>query len=215
MKDKQLIGIMGGTFDPPHLGHLLSAESAASQLGLSKVLFLPNGKTVYKQRENTASPKQRFEMTRLAISDNDLFEISDIETRSSQITYTFDTLEKLHTIYKNAHFFFIVGADSLDYMDKWKNPKRIFDLCTVVAVGRAGFSQERLNKKAQALKEKFDADIVFVTMPNIEISSSDLKNRIKNGNSVRYMLSDLTLRYIKDNGLYIENSGENSDDGRK
>lgn len=206
---------MGGTFDPPHLGHLLSAESAASQLGLSKVLFLPNGKTVYKQRENTASPEQRFEMTRLAISDNDLFEISDIETRSSQITYTFDTLEKLHTIYKNAYFFFIVGADSLDYMDKWKNPKRIFDLCTVAAVGRAGFSQERLNKKAQALKEEFDADIVFVTMPNIEISSSDLKNRIKNGNSVRYMLSDLTLRYIKDNGLYIENSGENSDDGRK
>ncbi len=206
---------MGGTFDPPHLGHLISAESAAAQIGLSKVLFLPNGKTVYKQRENIASPKQRFEMTRLAISDNDLFEISDIETKSGQITYTFDTLEKLNLIYKNAHFFFIVGADSLDYMDKWKNPKRIFELCTVAVVGRAGFSQDKLKKKAQALKDEFNADIVFVTMPNIEISSTDLKKRIKNGISVRYMLPDLTLRYIKKNELYIENSGVNSDDGRK
>lgn len=215
MKEKELIGIMGGTFDPPHLGHLLSAEYAAQQLNLSRVIFLPNGKTLYKKRDDTASPRQRFEMTKLAIEGNELFEISDAETVSDTVTFTCNTLKTLHKMYSNTHFYFIVGADSLDYIERWKNPEQIFELSSIAVVRRSGFSSDELTKKAQWLKEKFCADIRLVYMPLVEISSTDIKKRLKNGQSVRYMLPDLTLKYIKDNSLYINNYGDDSYDGRK
>lgn len=212
-KKYNISGIMGGTFDPPHFGHLISAEVAAEQLNLSKVLFIPNGSSIdYKIRKNAASAMQRLEMTTLAVSGNPMFDVSDIEVVSDKTTYTFDTLEKLKQIYQNTKFYFIVGADSLDYMERWKNPNRIFELASIAVVGRKEFSSTQLNEKANFLKKAFGADITFVEMPNMELSSTNIKERIQCGQSVRYMLPDSVIEYINKNRLYLANTGEKIND---
>lgn len=196
------IGIMGGTFDPPHLGHLMSAQVAACELELEKVIFLPTGKISYKESFERADAVHRYEMTRLSISNNPVFDICDIEVKSSEYSYTYLALEKLHLLYPNTHFYFIVGADSLDYMERWKEPQKIFDLCSVVVVGREGFSAEDNIAKADELKNQFRADIHFVSMPTIDLSSTEVKRRIKEGKSIKYMVSDAVYDYINNIGLY-------------
>lgn len=200
--ENKKIGIMGGTFDPPHLGHVMSAKYAASQLGLEKVIFLPTGKISYKDRDETANAAHRYEMTRISISDNSLFDICDIEVKSSEYSYTYLALEKLHLLYPNTHFYFIVGADSLDYMERWKEPQRIFDLCSVAVVGREGFTADENIKKAEELNAEFGADIHFVSMPMIDLSSTEIKCRIKNNKSIKNMVCDGVYDYISKHGLY-------------
>ncbi len=201
-KSERRIGIMGGTFDPPHLGHLMSAQFAACDLELEKVIFLPTGRISYKENFERADAVHRYEMTRISISDNPVFDICDIEVKSAEYSYTYLALEKLHLLYPNTHFYFIVGADSLNYMERWKEPQKIFDLCSVVVVGREGFSTEDNIAKAEELKIEFNADIHFVSMPMIDLSSTDIKRRIKEGKSIKYMVSDDVLDYINDMGLY-------------
>ncbi len=194
---------MGGTFNPPHLAHLMMAERAADELLLESVIFLPTGNFSYKDNSDTAPAKERYEMTRLAISDNPRFDICDVESSSEDCSYTCYTLEKMHSLYPNSHFYFIVGADSLDYMDVWREPKRIFELSSIAAVGRNGFSEQRCKQRAEFLKTEFGADIHFVQMPFIDISSSDIRRRIAQGSSVRYAVPSAVLNYIKERKLYL------------
>ncbi len=200
---KRKIGIMGGNFNPPHLAHLTAAECAARELGLDKVIFLPTGKISYKDSHENASAKDRLEMTRLAISQNPMFDISDIESVSEEYSYTCFTLEKLKDLYKDVELYFIVGADSLDYMDRWKHPQMIFELSSVAVVDRLGFGAEKCLKKAEELKAKFGADIHFVEMPRVDISSSVIRERIASGQPVGDMLTDTVLDYIREKNLYL------------
>ena len=193
---------MGGTFDPPHTGHLIMAEYAANEMGLETVLFVPTGKISYKKDMGTSST-DRFNMTKLAVEDNPVFDICDVEIAREGYTYTADTLEMLHNEIEDAHFYFIVGADSLDYMEKWKDPARVFEQCNVVAVNRKGYNDFIMKEKAEELYNKFSADITFVHMPTIDISSSDIRERIKSGKSVRYLVPDAVIEYIRENKLYI------------
>ncbi len=195
-------GIMGGTFDPPHLGHLMSAEYAACELCLDKVIFIPTGKISYKDSFDAADPAHRYEMTRISISENPKFDICDIEVKSDEYSYTYKTLQKLHLLYPDTHFYFIVGADSFDYMDKWREPQIIFDLCSVVVIGREGFTNEGNKNKATELIRKFNADIHFVSMPMIDISSTEIKRRIKDDKPIDNMVCDVVRDYISDKGLY-------------
>lgn len=198
------VGIMGGTFDPPHLGHLLAAEYTAAELELDKVIFIPTGLKAYKSTENAASAADRYSMTKAATASNDKFDVSDIEIKNTEINYTGDTLEKLHGIYPETHFYFIVGADSLDYMDKWHEPEKIFRLCTVAAVGRPGFDTKRISDKSEELRRLFGADIRYISMPQVEISSTEIKNRVKTGQSIGYMVPDCVEEYIREKGLYLK-----------
>lgn len=210
---KRKIGIMGGTFDPPHLGHLLAAEISAETLGLEKVIFVPTGKIPYKDSSRTSSAADRFNMTRLAISSNNpLFDICGVETENDDYSYTCDTLEKLNGLYPNSHLFFIVGADSLDYMERWREPERIFSLCSVIAVSREGFSADVSIAKKNELLEQFGADIHLISMPNIAISSSLIRKRAASGKSVRYMVPRLVADYIVEKGLYTNHILETDND---
>lgn len=202
MKNFEKIGIMGGTFDPPHLGHLILAECVIGALELDSVIFIPTGKKVYKG-SSAASDSDRMNMTAAAVGDNPKFSVSDIEILNSETNYTSETLEKLHKINPEAEFYFIVGADSLDYMDEWHNPQKIFDLCTVAAVRREGFDYAAVRAKADFLKEKYNADIKCVQAPVIEVSSSQIRERVKGGRSIRYLVSEPVRRYIERNNLYI------------
>ncbi len=200
---KKKIGIMGGTFDPPHFGHFAIAQTALESLGLHKVLFIPTGKIVYKDTVGEADGRHRFNMLKSVIDSNPDFELSDTELRRGGTSYTADTLMRLKEgDYKDAELYFLVGADSLDYMDKWYRPEAIFGLCTVAAAQRRGFSSAEINKKIKYLTERFGAEITRLSMPMIDVSSTMLRDMIGKGRSIRYLTDDSVIDYIKKHNLY-------------
>ncbi len=196
------IGIMGGTFDPPHLGHLISAENVKRGLNLDKIIFIPTGNIYYKDTRETADAKDRFKMVELAVLNKPYFEVSDIEIKTKGYSYTCETLGKLRVIYPDCELYFIVGADSLDYMEKWKNPERIFALSKIIAIGRKGFSKKENEDKAKKLKALFNADIILFDMENIDVSSTEIRDAVKNGADFKDKVEDKVYDYIIANNLY-------------
>ena len=196
------IGIMGGTFDPPHLGHLMIAEQMRETLNLDQVRFMPNGQILYKEPSRMATTKQRLEMVRLAIQGNPAFVVDTTEIDWVGTTYTYQTMELLTQREPNAEFTFLMGADSLDYMERWKYPERIFSCCKIAAVLRPGFSNEHMQEKQRELESRFGARITLVESPQILLSSTELRQRLKDGKSVRYLIPEAVDAYIKKHGLY-------------
>ena len=196
------VGIMGGTFNPIHYGHLFLAESAFEQLGLDKVLFIPTKNPPNKLIEGGVTQEQRARMIALAISDNPHFELSLMELEREGVTYTADTLSILTEEKPDTEYYFIVGADSLMQLQTWKNPEKIFRLSRVAAAGRDDMDQEQLVRQAQALKDAYNAQICFIDMPAVRISSSDIRKRIAAGKSIKYYVHDAVIKYIEENQLY-------------
>lgn len=197
------IGIMGGTFDPPHFGHFVIAQAAFEQLGLDKVVFIPNGKIVYKDTRDEAQSRHRFNMLRTVIESNPNFKLSDIEISRAGTCYTADTLTQLKRgEYKDAELYFLVGADSLDYMEKWYRPDVIFKLCTVAAAERPGFDKSDIDKKISELTEAFGAKIEKISIPLIGVSSTMLRQKLAAGESIRYLTHDSIIEYIERHDLY-------------
>ena len=200
---KERIGIMGGTFDPPHFGHFIIAEVCLEQLNLDKVLFIPTGKIVYKKASGETDGTDRYNMLKSVIDSNPDFELSDIEIKQSETTYTANTLTRLRDgEYKDSEIYFLMGADSIDYMDKWYKPDVIFSLCSVAVVDRQGISSQSLDEKIDALTRNYGAEIVRVQMPLVDISSTALRQRVKDGKSIRYMTHDNIINYIEQHNLY-------------
>ncbi len=193
------IGIMGGTFNPVHNAHLLIASFAGEEYGLDKVIFMTGGNTPHKETGG-ASPEDRFNMVKMAVADNEYFEASDFEIKKKDYSYTVKTLEHLKTEYPDAELYFIVGGDSLDYMEKWYECERIFSMCTVLVFERRGF--ERTDEKKRSLEAEFSCRIEKINAPIIEISSSMIRERIHMGKSVKYIIPDCVIDYIKENRLY-------------
>ena len=195
---------MGGTFNPPHLGHFIIAEQAAEQLGLCRVLFIPTGRIVYKNTDKSAEGWDRYNMLDMVVSKNPMFDLSDIEITQNETTYTANTLAKLRKIYPNNEYeiYFIVGADSLDYIEKWYKPEKIFEQCIVAVAGRTGFTDENMNEKINILRNMYSADIIRIDVPFIDVSSSMLRKRVKEGKSIRYFTDDSIIEYISNKGIY-------------
>lgn len=198
---KKKLGIMGGTFNPIHNGHLLLAEMARDELKLDQVLFMPSGNSYMKDSASIVSKKDRIQMTALAISDNPYFKLSLLETERQGATYTCDTLTELRELMPEHDLYFILGADSLFSIDRWKNPEMIMQNCVLTASVREG-SLKDIEEKAEDLKERFRARIHLLPERNIDISSTEIRRRLKEGRSVKYMLPDQVLHYIRENNLY-------------
>lgn len=196
------VGIMGGTFNPIHVGHLFLAENAYEQLELSKVLFMPSKNPPHKEKPDMVTEQQRVDMIALAIQSNPHFELSTFELTREGMTYTADTLTLLTEQNPDIEYYFIVGADSLFYMHKWRNPQIIFNLCTVIAANRDEAAPEELEKQAGFLNKTYNARIKFIQMPTIQIASAVIRKRIAEGKSVRYYLTDAVNDYILANKLY-------------
>lgn len=194
-------GIMGGTFNPIHNGHLLLAEAARDELLLNQVLFMPSGNSYMKDCASIVPKEDRIAMTSLAIADNPYFKLSTLETDREGATYTCDTLKQLHDMLPGHEFYFILGADSLLSIDRWKNPEFIMENCTLAASVREG-SLESIEEKANFLRQKYGAKIQLLPERNIDISSTEIRQRLKEGRSVKYMLPDNVLAYIKEKSLY-------------
>lgn len=210
MKDhtakSEKIGILGGTFDPIHLGHLIIAEQARDQYGLDRVLLIPSGHSYFKDnRSRKVLPAQtRLEMTRIAARDHAPFEVSDIEVNRPGNTYSFETLEQLRELYPSSELYFIVGADTVCSMRTWRAPERIFAACTILAAIREDqVDPEQLRKESEALARDYGARILSVEIPNIGISSTDIRERAAAGKSIHYLVPSALESYIIENGIYM------------
>lgn len=201
-------GIMGGTFNPIHYGHLFLAENALEQLALDKVLFMPSKNPPHKAKPDEVTDQQRVDMIALAIADNPKFELSTIEMEREGTTYTVDTLSLLTKEHTDTEYYFIIGADSLFQLTSWKNPQEISSLCTIVAANRDGVEEEKLIGQVEYLKGIYHANIILITMPTIQISSEVIRERIASNRSVRYWLPDTVMEYIMRNDLYVTNPEE-------
>lgn len=196
------VGIMGGTFNPVHYGHLFLAENSFNQLGLNTVLFMPSKNPPHKIIPGGISQDKRVEMISRAINNNPHFELSLMELDREGITYTADTLTLLTEENKDTEYYFIIGADSLLKLHTWKNPEIICNLCTIIAADRDDMGKEQLNKQIELLKNSYNAQIKLIDMPAIGISSSDIRDRIANGKSIRYYVPDAVKEYITNEKLY-------------
>lgn len=196
------IGIMGGTFDPIHIGHLLIAENALESYHLNEVLFIPTGVPYMKSEKQVSDVRDRVRMVELAISDNPNFSLSTIEADEAENTYTYRTLEKLKELNSGAEYFFIMGADSLFAMESWRYPEKIFSDCTVLAAVRDEKNAMDVRDKITELEHNYKAKILLLPARSIEISSTDIRRRLMRKESVRYMVQDTVITYIKEQKLY-------------
>jgi nicotinate-nucleotide adenylyltransferase len=188
------IGILGGTFNPPHIGHLIVAESIRDQLRLDKILFVPSYIPPHKLFSQVALPKQRLEMVELAIEKNRNFSASPLEIAREGKSYTIDTINSLINLHPASQLFLIIGMDNLMDFSDWKSPNDIVSKVELLVMNRPGYDAD--------VKSEFKRFATFVKVPNIDISSSDIRRRIKLGRSIRYLVPFEVEQYILKKGLY-------------
>ncbi len=203
MRKTPRIGIMGGTFDPVHFGHLVTAEEALVQFNLDKVVFMPTGRPVRKTHRHVSSAEDRYLMTVIATASNPDFEVSRLEIDRPGDTYTVDTMLQLREIYgPRSELFFISGADAVREILTWKDAGRFAELCTFIAATRPGFDADldSLEPVQGAVAPHLEA----MEVPALAISSSDIRSRVSGRRPVRYLLPEAVAAYIEKNGLYRE-----------
>jgi nicotinate-nucleotide adenylyltransferase len=207
------VGIFGGTFNPPHLGHLRLAEEVAGENGLSRIIFIPSHIPPHKSSSDIASPGHRLKMTQLACSGNELFEVSDMEISSgSGPSYTVTTLERLSRN-KDLNFFFIIGTDSLQDIHTWKDYEHLFSLSNFIVVTRPGTGfpstwanlPETFKKRFEKRDDYFESNgmkIIPSSVRGLDISATNIRRLIKSGKSIRYLVAEPVYSYIMEQGLY-------------
>ena len=206
MNDKaaERIGVFGGSFDPVHMGHLTVAQDAVEQLELDRLIFVPAAVPPHKQGKTLADGRQRIEMLQLATEGNPDFEVSDMELRRGGISYTFDTMMQVRTERPGAELFFIVGLDSLTILHSWKNIEQLFKLCTIVPFARGGEEPAQVAAHIQ-LPEPLKTGLLnrLIRIHEIEISASEIRMRLAEGLSIRYLVPPEVEMYIAEHGLYV------------
>ena len=198
------ICIYGGSFNPPHIGHLRLAQAAYEGGALDRVIFIPCGNPPHKDGSDFADAEDRLEMTRLLTDGDARFSVCDIEIKSADKSYTATTLEKLRAMHPDWELCFIVGEDSLRDMKDWHMPKRIFTRAEIIAAVRGGLDHSNFMRCAELYRQKYGAVIRTVEMTETDVSASRIRQLIKNGGDARYMLTDKVAEYIKEKGIYRE-----------
>jgi nicotinate-nucleotide adenylyltransferase len=199
---RQRIGLLGGTFNPIHLGHLLIAQDALEQLALDRVKFIPSATPPHKTVEALASGRDRAHMIKLATRGNKRFEVDDLEIRRGGISYSVDTLTELRRRHPKADFFFIIGADSLRELHLWRQAQRVVGLCTFVTVPRPGFEAKPVvDRRLDAVSRKRLRQHVLKGHA-CDIASREIRARVASGRSIRYLVPDAVTEYIRRRRLY-------------
>lgn len=196
------IGILGGTFDPIHNGHLIIAEYARTQLKLDQIIFIPSGKHPFKDNNEVTDSKKRMDMINLAIDSNEYFKMSDIEVYREGITYTIDTIMSLKEKYKDDDIYFIIGSDIIFEIEKWKDFNKLILNCKFTLLNRPLDKNKESEKKLKELIEKYPIQIEKVKAPFIEISSTEIRNRVMEKLSIKYLVPELVNNYIIEHNLY-------------
>jgi nicotinate-nucleotide adenylyltransferase len=199
---KKKIGLLGGTFDPIHTGHLIVAELIRDEVGLEKIFIVPAKKHPFKDNNFIASEEHRLKMIHMAIDDNDHLEVSDVEMKADQISYTVDTIRKFEEEYENEGWdiHFLMGMDNLNQLYKWKNPNKLLKLCKILVFSRPGF-------KPAPEAHEFLPFIRIIPVPLLEISSTQIRDRVSKGHTIRYLVPPQIESYIIEHKLYASVSG--------
>ena len=198
------MGVLGGTFDPIHLGHLIVAEDLREKLGLSEVLFIPAGRPWLKMKEEKtiSAAEHRLAMVRLAVASNHYFKVSTMEINRPGISYSIDTVLELKSeLGAQTEIYFIVGPDALAELPKWKEPARLVEICRVVGIGRPGYARANLRKLERSIPGA-SRRIMMVDVPQIDISSTEIRERVACGLSIRYLVPEAVEKYIAEHKLY-------------
>ena len=204
----QKTGIMGGTFDPIHNGHIMLGLCAYEEFGLDKVLYMPSGQPPHKKGRRITSSEERADMVKLAIAPYTQFCFSDFEIKRQGNTYTAQTLTLLKDLHPETEYYFIIGADSLFQILNWYHPEDIFKRAVLLAAARNHTPDALLTERICYLKENYGADIRLLHSPNVDISSEELRRRIGSGQPISdYVCRDVEA-YIAENGLYTSETME-------
>ena len=197
------IGVMGGTFDPIHIGHLVVAEEVTTRLNLAEVLFVPAGQPWLKPDIPVSAAEDRVEMVRLAIANKPHFKLSTMEIERAGPSYTVDTIaELLGRLGAGDELFFILGWDSLAELPKWKEPSRLIKMCRLVAVPRPGYSAPDLNS-LEAIIPGLSQRVMLMEKPEVDISASEIRSRVARGLSIHHLVPEPVESYIRQHRLYI------------
>lgn len=196
------IGIMGGTFNPIHHGHLILSEYIRTRAGLDKIIFIPTGMPPHKNNEDLLDSRTRLKMVELAIDNNPYFICSDIEVTRTKLTYTIDTLQELKNLYKDCQLYMIIGADTLLSLYTWKDYSKVLSLVNFIVADRLGLNTNDVLEEIQMLNNRFKADIISINSPVIDISSTVIRNSVKKGLSIKYLVPEVVEAYILKKNLY-------------
>lgn len=202
-KKKRRIGVMGGTFDPIHYGHLLIAQSAADEFALERVLFVPTGKSPHKRAESVTNSELRCEMVKLAISSNNKFDFCDVEVKNRETNYTYLTLQKLNERFPDSKFYFIMGGDSLKDFKSWKNPGLICKRAVILAAVRDEIIGTEMKDTMEEIQRLYGGEIFMLHSPNFSVSSRNIREKVKKGYSIRYLLPEEIEQFIRKKNIYM------------
>jgi nicotinate-nucleotide adenylyltransferase len=194
------LGILGGAFNPPHIGHLVCAQEAVLELELERLLFIPTGTAPHREIELDPGPEARFEMCELAVDEDERFEVSRIEVDREGPSYTVETLRALRAERSDDELFLVLGGDQAASLPKWHEPEEVLALATVAVVQRTGFHREAIAVKIASLKGA--AGVRFFDMPRIDVSSSLVRHRVADEKPTSYLVPDKVAGYIEQHGLY-------------
>jgi nicotinate-nucleotide adenylyltransferase len=189
------IGIFGGTFDPIHLGHLITAQSVKELRDLEKIIFIPAFISPHKSSAKTSSPEDRLNMIKLAVDGISFFDYSDIEVKKGGVSFTVDTLRELNKKYSELEF--IIGYDNIFTFHTWKEPDEIFELAKIIVL-------KRKSSHPPQFEDKYYKQAVFVQTRGIEISATDIRERVKNGMPINFLVPPAVMEYIYKHNLYVE-----------
>jgi nicotinate-nucleotide adenylyltransferase len=197
------IGVLGGTFDPVHNGHLIVAEEVKTRLNLAEIIFVPAGQPWLKAAKPISPAEHRLQMLRLAIADKPYFKLSTIEIERTGPSYTVDTITELRDKFGSEdELFFILGWDSLAELPQWREPSRLIKMCYLVAVPRPGYPRPKL-KTLEVIIRGLSQRVMLMKKPEIDISASAIRERVARGLSIRHLVPEPVNRYIKEHRLYI------------
>ena len=199
------IGILGGTFNPPHMGHLVMAQEALDQLGLDRVVFMPVAVPPHKEAREDPGGKARVALCRLAVEDDERFAVSDLEVRRGGASYTVDTLRELHELEPEHDLTFIVGGDMAQSLPAWREPEAVLALARLAVAEREGVNREDVARRLEPLHN--GDRVVFFDMPRIDISSSAIRRRVADERSIRYLVPDAVAEAIAARDLYRTAAG--------
>lgn len=197
------IGIMGGTFDPIHNGHLMLGEYAYREFQLDEIWFMPNSNPPHKASESIESQtKNRVEMVEKAIQGIEYFTLQRYEVDNTDVNYSYKTMQHFNQVYPEHEFYFIIGADSLFNMEKWVHPEILLKSCKMLAAYRDEKSTDEMLAQIQYLNEKYDAEIYLLNTPNVDISSSDIRRMIKEGITIQGLVPESVFQFIEEKQLF-------------
>jgi nicotinate-nucleotide adenylyltransferase len=199
------IGILGGTFNPPHMGHLVMAQEAFEQLGLDRVLLMPVAVPPHKEAREDPGAAERADLCRLAVGDDARFDVSTLEVDRGGASYTVDTLRLFHDLEAEHDLIFIVGGDMAQSLPAWREPEAILALARLAVAEREGVRREDIARRLEPLHN--GDRVLFFDMPRIDVSSSAIRRRVAEGRPIRYLVPDAVAAAIAERGLYREAAG--------